>query len=163
MDRANCKATGGNNSQGAIYKVPNALGPQFLSTLESAPMTGFGGSQRPSMATKSGFPGPGAYKVKPGVGEPCSQVKFPAPAISHSVASGKLCLGSRLRACNTKHSVSGPAADAKSLCLWLCIQQPLCAASVQHFLRCPVITRCPGIVAACICGPTKSSQACTCS
>ena len=75
VDRANCKATGGNNSQGAIYKVPNALGPQFLSTLESAPMTGFGGSQRPSMATKSGFPGPGAYKVKPGVGEPCSQVQ----------------------------------------------------------------------------------------
>ena len=73
VDRANCKATGGNNSQGAIYKVPNALGPQFLSTLESAPMTGFGGSQRPSMATKSGFPGPGAYKVKPGVGELCCQ------------------------------------------------------------------------------------------
>ena len=77
VDRANCKATGGNNSQGAIYKVPNALGPQFLSTLESAPMTGFGGSQRPSMATKSGFPGPGAYKVKPGVGEYCSQHQVP--------------------------------------------------------------------------------------
>ena len=48
----------------------NSLGPQSLSTLPSSPISGFGTSKRPSMATKSGVPGPGAYKLKNTVGIP---------------------------------------------------------------------------------------------
>ena len=45
------------------------MGPQSLSTLPSSPVSGFGTAKRPSMATKSGVPGPGAYKLKNTVGE----------------------------------------------------------------------------------------------
>ena len=49
--------------------LQNALGPQSLSTLPSSPISGFGTAKRPSMATKSGVPGPGAYKLKNTVGQ----------------------------------------------------------------------------------------------
>ncbi len=48
--------------------MQNSLGPQSLSTLPSSPISGFGTAKRPSMATKSGVPGPGAYKLKNTVG-----------------------------------------------------------------------------------------------
>ena len=48
--------------------LQNSLGPQSLSTLPSSPVSGFGTAKRPSMATKSGVPGPGAYKLKNTVG-----------------------------------------------------------------------------------------------
>ena len=54
----------------ACLAVQNALGPQSLSTLPSSPISGFGTAKRPSMATKSGVPGPGAYKLKNTVGQP---------------------------------------------------------------------------------------------
>ena len=57
--------------------VQNAMGPQCLSTLASAPASGFGTAKRPSMATKSGVPGPGAYKLKNTVGEALA-VRCPA-------------------------------------------------------------------------------------
>ena len=56
-------------TQAMCANVQNALGPQSLSTLPSSPVSGFGTAKRPSMATKSGVPGPGAYKLKNTVGE----------------------------------------------------------------------------------------------
>lgn len=44
-------------------------------------MSGFGTAKRPSMATKSGVPGPGAYKLKNTVGEAC--ILFPHAAAMH--------------------------------------------------------------------------------
>ena len=53
------------------FRAQTALGPQMLSTLPSSPVSGFGTAKRPSMATKSGVPGPGAYKLKNTVGKAC--------------------------------------------------------------------------------------------
>ena len=47
-----------------------ALGKQALSTRASAPISGFGSTKRPGMAVLRNVPGPGAYKLKPTIGEP---------------------------------------------------------------------------------------------
>ncbi|DBA79673.1 hypothetical protein WJX77_002457 [Trebouxia sp. C0004] len=86
VDRANCRSRGGNNSQGAIYKVQNSLGPQSLSTLPSSPISGFGTAKRPSMATKSGVPGPGAYKLKNTVGDQFESTKGNTPKLKFGTA-----------------------------------------------------------------------------
>ncbi|CAL8470628.1 g10170 [Coccomyxa elongata] len=80
-DRALCKAQGGNNSQGPIYKVPAALGKQCLSTMTSAPNLGFGSSKRPGMARKAAAPGPGAYKLKPALGSQFESTKTSAAVV----------------------------------------------------------------------------------
>eukprot|EP00892_Ulva_mutabilis_P007404 jgi/Ulvmu1/5035/UM021_0052.1 len=67
-DRAKVKSAGGNQSQGAIYQVPDSLGKQVLSSKSTAPSCGVGTEQRKSLATNNGFPGPGLYKVKAGLG-----------------------------------------------------------------------------------------------
>ncbi|CAL5220311.1 g2299 [Coccomyxa viridis] len=67
-DRALGKSQGGNNSQGPIYKVPEALGRQLLSTNASSPLPGFGSSQRPALAQRAAAPGPGAYRSRAALG-----------------------------------------------------------------------------------------------
>lgn len=57
-----------------FFCMQTALGPQMLSTIASSPVSGFGTAKRPSMATKSGVPGPGAYKLKNTVGKACPYV-----------------------------------------------------------------------------------------
>ncbi|KAK9840151.1 hypothetical protein WJX74_004174 [Apatococcus lobatus] len=79
VDRANCKASGGNNSQGAIYKTSGSFGKQALSTMGSAPLPGFGSAKRPSMAVRSVFPGPGAYRTKSSVGDQFESTKSSTP------------------------------------------------------------------------------------
>ncbi|KAK9829789.1 hypothetical protein WJX72_007931 [[Myrmecia] bisecta] len=87
VDRANCKAMGGNNSQGAIYKVQETLGKQCLSTWHSAPVSGFGTAKRPSMAEKSAAPGPGAYKLKATIGGQFDSTKETAPSMRFTTAN----------------------------------------------------------------------------
>ncbi|CAK0782857.1 hypothetical protein CVIRNUC_006052 [Coccomyxa viridis] len=85
-DRALGKAQGGNNSQGPIYRVPEALGRQLLSTRMSAPNPGFGSSQRPGMSQRTAAPGPGAYKIKTALGDQFDSRK-PSAATVHFPSS----------------------------------------------------------------------------
>lgn len=68
------------------------MGKQVLSTLTSASMPGFGTSARPSMAIRSDVPGPGAYKIRPTVGEApsimfCNPLAPPFPFQTPSLQS----------------------------------------------------------------------------
>ena len=49
--------------------LQEALGKQLLSTMASAPLPGFGSSQRPGMAQRAAAPGPGAYRSRAALGE----------------------------------------------------------------------------------------------
>lgn len=53
------KALQGNNSQGPVYKVYEAIGPQAESKFQTAPASGFGTSTR-SIKYSNPNPGPGA-------------------------------------------------------------------------------------------------------
>ncbi|KAK9819067.1 hypothetical protein WJX81_000667 [Elliptochloris bilobata] len=86
-DRALCRAQGGNNSQGAIYRVQDSLGTQQLSTLPSAPVSGFGTGKRPGMADRTRVPGPGAYKARPALGLQVDSTKQSASVVAFSSAT----------------------------------------------------------------------------
>ena len=63
----------------AVTMLQDSLGPQQLSTLQSAPVPGFGTCKRPGMAERTRAPGPGAYKARPALGAPL----FGTPHAAH--------------------------------------------------------------------------------
>ena len=66
--------------------LQDSLGPQQLSTLQSAPVPGFGTGKRPGMAERLRAPGPGAYKARPALGAPCNHTPF---GLGLGLCSGK--------------------------------------------------------------------------
>ena len=70
----------------------DSLGPQQLSTLQSAPVPGFGTCERPGMAERTRAPGPGAYKARPALGAP---LRTPQ-ATHHSKVDMGVCTQNRI-------------------------------------------------------------------
>lgn len=63
------RARGNIESQlGACYQVPDTMTKQVLSTVPSPPKMRFGTGKRPGLAEKTDAPGPGAYRLKSGMG-----------------------------------------------------------------------------------------------
>ncbi|KAK9795905.1 hypothetical protein WJX73_006623 [Symbiochloris irregularis] len=87
VDKAQVAASGGNQSQGAIYRLQDGLGRQVLSTKNSASASRFGTSKRSSMALKTDAPGPGAYKVKSPLGNSNSSLSASAPRTRFATAN----------------------------------------------------------------------------
>lgn len=80
VDRAQARARGNiDNNLGACYAVPDTISKQVLSTVPSPPRVRFGTSKRAGMAEKTDAPGPGAYKLKPVMGDTVESTRSSAP------------------------------------------------------------------------------------
>ncbi|KAL4447748.1 hypothetical protein ABPG75_004967 [Micractinium tetrahymenae] len=80
VDRAQARARGNiDNPLGACYAVPDTISKQVLSTVPSPPRVRFGTGKRQGMAQKSDAPGPGAYKLKPVMGDTVESTRSSAP------------------------------------------------------------------------------------
>lgn len=60
----------------ARHAAQDALGKQALSDKTSAPSYGMGSGVRKSLATKTGVPGPGAYKVRCAIAQRACRVSI---------------------------------------------------------------------------------------